>query len=73
MMIPIIGKEIDERFLTHRLKSTSLAGIIGGVLAVGLFAYQHYVNDVWRWDLFVVAATMATVKLAAMAWYRLTD
>ena len=73
MMIPIIRKEIDERFLTHRLKSTSLAGIIGGVLAVGLFAYQHYANDVWRWDLFAVAATMATVKLAAMAWYRLTD
>ena len=73
MVIPIIGKEIDERFLTHRLKSTSLAGVIGGVLAVGLFAYQHYVNDVWRWDLFAVAATMATVKLAAMAWYRLTD
>jgi hypothetical protein len=29
--------------------------------------------DVWRWDLFAVAATMAAVKLAAMAWYRLTD
>ena len=73
MIMPIIGKEIDERFLTHRLKSTSIAGVIGGVLAVGLFAYQHYVNDVWRWDLFAVAATMAAVKLAAMAWYRLTD
>ena len=73
MMIPMIGKEIDERFLTHRLKSTSIAGVIGGVLAVGLFAYQHYVNDVWRWDLFAVVATMAVVKLAAMAWYRLTD
>ena len=73
MMIPIIGKEIDERFLTHRLKSTSLAGVIGGVLAVGLFAYQHYVNPVWRWDLFAMAATMAAVKLTAMAWYRLTD
>ena len=73
MMIPIIGKEIDERFLTHRLKSTSLAGVIGGVLAVGLFAYQHYVNHVWRWDLFAIAATMAAVKLTAMAWYRLTD
>ena len=73
MIMPTLAKEIDERFLAHRLKSTSIAGVIGGVLAVGLFAYQHYVNDVWRWDLFAVAATMATVKLAAMAWYRLTD
>ena len=73
MTIPIFAKELDERFLTHRLKSTSIAGVVGGVLAVGLFAYQHYVNDVWCWDLFAVAATMAAVKLAAMAWYRLTD
>lgn len=73
MIMPTLAKEIDERFLTHRLKSTSIAGVIGGVLAVGLFAYQYYVNDVWRWDLFAVGATMAAVKLAAMAWYRLTD
>ena len=73
MTIPMFAKELDERFLTHLLKSTSIAGVIGGVLAIGLFAYQYYVNDVWRWDLFAVAATMAAVKLAAMAWYRLTD
>ena len=73
MTIPIFAKELDERFLTHRLKSTSIAGVVGGVLAVGLFAYQHYVNDVWRWDLFAIAATMAVIKLAAMAWFHFTD
>lgn len=73
IIFPIPFGEPDERFLTHRLKSTSIAGVSGGVLAVALFAYQHYLNDIWRWDLFAVAATMAVVKLAAMAWFRLTD
>ena len=63
----------DERFFTHRLNSTSIAGVCGGLLAVGLWAYRYYVNDVFSWDLFAVAATMAAVKLAAMAWFRLTD
>jgi hypothetical protein len=73
MMIPILSGEPDERFFTHRLKSTSLAGVCGGLLAVGLWAYRYYVNDVVSWDLFAVAASMAAVKLAAMAWFRLTD
>jgi hypothetical protein len=73
MIIPIPSGPPDERFLTHRLRSTSLAGVVGGLLAIGLFAYHYYVNDVWRWELFAVATTMVTVKLAAMAWYRFTD
>ncbi len=63
----------DERFFTHRLKSTSIAGVCGGLVAVGLWAYRYYVNDVFSWDLFAVATTIAAVKLAAMAWFRLTD
>ena len=73
MMIPILPGEPDERFFTHRLKSTSLAGVCGGLLAIGLFAYHYYGNHVWRWDLFAVAATIAAVKLAAMAWFRFRD
>ena len=73
MIIPILSGEPDERFLMHRLRSTSLAGVMGGLLAVGLWAYHHYANDAWNWDLFAVAVTMAVVKLAAMAWYRMTD
>ena len=56
-----------------RLRSTSIAGVMGGLIAVGLFAYQYYGKGIWRWDLFAVAATIAVVKLAAMAFYRLTD
>lgn len=64
---------IDERFLVHRLRSTSLAGTVGGVLAALLWAYQYYALGAVRWDLAAVMITMAVVKLAAMAWYRTTD
>ena len=73
MNIPILGRAINERFLNHRLKSTSLAGIIGGVFAICLFGYRFYVNHVWSWDLFAVAMTIVGVKMAVMTWYLLTD
>ncbi len=73
MIIPIPFGKPDERFLTHRLKSTSIAGVTGGLVAIGLWAYNYYFKDVWRWDLFAVAATIAAVKVAVMIWYRLTD
>jgi hypothetical protein len=64
---------IDERFFRHRLRSTSLAGIVGAVLSLLLFAYRHYVNHVWSWDLFAVGITFVAVKLALMTWYYLTE
>jgi hypothetical protein len=71
MKLPILGTAIDERFLNHRLRSTSLAGIIGGLTAICLFGYRYYANGVWSWDLFAIVCTILGVKLAAMAWYRL--
>lgn len=73
MRVPLVGHLVDERFLQHRLRSTSLAGIIGGVLAICLFMYRFYVSHVWSWDLFAVAMTIVGVKLTLMTWYRLTD
>lgn len=73
MRIPVLGTLIDERFLNHRLRSTSLAGVIGGLAAIGLFAYRFYFNHLWSWDLFAVAATFVVVKVAVMAWYLITD
>jgi hypothetical protein len=73
MKIPILGTIIDERFLNRRLKSTSLGGIAGAVVAVGLFEYRYFVNHSWSWDLFAVAATIAGVKMAVMGWYLITD
>jgi hypothetical protein len=72
MTLPVIGR-IDERFLTHRLRSTSIAGVTGGIVAMGLFAYRYYADHVWSWDLFAVGATMAVLKMALMVWYRFTD
>ena len=69
----LLGRVVDERFLDHRLRSTSLAGIIGGLVAIFLFAYRFYWNHIWSWDLFAVAITIVGVKLTAVLWYRLTD
>ena len=73
MRLPVIGDAVDERFLTHRLKATSLAGIITGLTAIGLFGWRFYVNHLWSWDLLAVALTFVVVKLALMVWFRLRD
>lgn len=73
MKIPVIRATVDERFLNHRLHASSLGGIIGGLVAIFLFAYRFYVNHLWSWDLFVVIVTFLVVKLSVMAWYRLKD
>ena len=64
---------IDERFLTHRLRSTSTAGIAGGVLASLLWFYRYVFDHRLDWDLFAVAVTIAVVKVSLMLWYRFTD
>jgi hypothetical protein len=46
-----LGRFVDERFLEHRRRSTSIAGVVGGYLAVGLFAWHYYVDHYWSWDL----------------------
>ena len=73
MKIPILGWLVDERFLEHRRRSSSVAGIVGGLLAIGLFEYRYFVNHVWSWDLLAVAIAIVGVKLALMTWYRLND
>ena len=69
----VLGRIADERFFMHRQQSTSMAGIVGGVLSICLFAYRYYVNHVWSWDLFAVAVTFVGVKMMLMAWYYITD
>lgn len=64
---------IDERFLTHRLKSTSTAGIATAVLAILLFAWRFYVNHVWSWDLLSIGLTFVGIKMGLMAWFHFKD
>ena len=73
MKLPFRSAPVDERFLMHRLRSTSIGGIVGAVVAVGLFEYYNIVHDERRWDLAAVAVSMVVVKLALMAWYHFTD
>lgn len=68
-----LGGQIDERFLIHRLRATSLASIAGVTLTMGFFVY-HWIHDhVWSWELFSIGLTMAVVKQGLMIYYRLKD
>ena len=68
-----LGKMVDERFLEHRRRSTSVAGMVGAVVAIGLFEYRFLVDHVWSWDLLSVGIAMVTVKLLLMTWYFVTN
>ena len=72
MKLPVLGT-IDERFFMHRLRSTSIGGLAGVLLAAALFFYQLFSNHVIKWDLFAIVATVAVVKMSLMIWYRLND
>lgn len=71
--VPFLGKFVDERFLEHRRRSTSMAGILGALLAVALFEYRLFHDHIISWDLLSVVLLMVVVKLSMMVWYRLND
>ena len=71
--IPVLGKFVDERFLEHRRRSTSVAGIAAAVLALVLFEYRLLHDHVWAWDLMAVALTFLVLKLGLFTWYRFND
>ena len=69
----LLDRMFDERFLEHRRRSTSAAGIAATVLAILLFAYRFYVDHRWSWDLLAVGLTGVVLKLVLMTWYSLKD
>jgi hypothetical protein len=71
--VPVLGRFVDERFLEHRRRSTSAAGIAGGLGLVSLLEYHIFHDHVIRWDLLGVMLVMVTVKLGLMAWYKWRD
>jgi len=71
--IPFLGKFVDERFLEHRRRSTSLAGIIAALVAIGIFEYRLLINHIWSWDVLAVAMTFAAIKMSMMLWYGFND
>jgi len=73
MIVQTLKGSVDERFLTHRLRATSLAGVAGGLTASFLFVYYYFSEHAARWDLLAVALVIAAVKMGALAYYRMTD
>jgi len=71
--IPFLGKHVDERFLEHRRRSTSLAGLVAILVAAAIFYYRLIFQHLISWDLVTVITTMATVKVSLMLWYRFKD
>jgi hypothetical protein len=69
----LLSRIVDERFLTHRRQSTSVAGMITSSVATILFAYRYFSEHVWSWDLLAVSLTFVGIKLALMAWYLITN
>lgn len=67
----LLPKIVDERFFEYRRRSTSYAGIVGGVVAILLFAYRFYINHIWSWDLLAVALTFVGIKMLMMVWFYL--
>ena len=68
-----LKKALDERFFEFRRRSTSIAGVAGGVLSLCLFYYRYYHDRLWSWDLFAVGTTFVVVKFTALTWYYLTE
>ena len=66
-------KTVDERFLLHRYKSTSHAGILAAFVMAGWFFYEQIVNGIVRYDFLIVLWIMAFTKLFFMSWYHFRD
>ena len=71
--IPILGKFVDERFLDHRRRSSSIAGIATALLAIALFEYRLIHDHVWSWDLVSIALAFVVIKMSLFAWYRMNS
>jgi len=70
-MTSFLGRHgVDERFLAHRYKSTSMAGMAAAIVMGGWFFYSAVWQDTIRWEFMLILAVMVVVKWAFMIWYR---
>lgn len=72
-MIAFMKKIFDERFLTHRQRSTSVAGVVVVITSLVVFEYRLLVKHAWSWDLLAVALGFVVIKMSLMTYYYLTD
>jgi hypothetical protein len=73
VQVSLIQRLVDERFLTHRLRSSSIAGIVTAAAALIVFEYRLLAHEVWSWDLLAVGLTFVALKLGLMTYYYLTN
>ncbi len=71
--IPILRAFVDERFLDHRQRASSIAGFATLIVSACLFEYRMIVDHTISWDLFAVILTFAVFKISLFAWYRFND
>jgi len=71
--IPILSKYVDERFLDHRRRSSSIAGFAVLALATVIFEYRLLAHHVYSWDMLAIILTFALVKISLCIWYRFTS
>ena len=71
--IPFLRAIVDERFLEHRRRSTSVAGFTACFAAIAFFGYRYFYYHAWNWDLLAVVLLFVVVKMAMFAWYRFND
>ena len=63
---------VDERFLQHRLRASSNAGIACAILAILLAYYRWFHDHVISRDLLAIVATFIVLKYVLFFWYRRT-
>ena len=68
-----LSRFVDERFLAHRQRATSIGGTAAVVLAICLFGWRFYNDHIWSWDLLAVGLTAVSVKIVVMIWSGLKD
>lgn len=68
--VPFLGPLVDERFLDHRRRASSFAGIVAAILALVLFEYRFWRYGVWDWDLCAVVVVFVVLKMSMFFWYR---
>jgi hypothetical protein len=71
--MPRLPAFVDERFLAHRLRSTSAGGLAGVAVALLLYLYRLLHDHVMSWDLLAVGVVAVVVKYAVFFWYRRND
>ncbi len=54
---------MDERFIKHRLYSTRFATIVAVIMMGFWFNYQYFVNEIIKWDLFIIITATALSKI----------